>query len=282
MKIGDFAHLGAVSVRMLRHYDALGLLAPARVDPWTHHREYGVDQLATLHRIVALKGLGFTLEEIGGLLRQDLPASEMRVLLGRRREQIAAELAAARARLAEVERRLMLLEETAMPTTEFVVRALPARTILARTVLVPEQIPTADVVEPLVVDVSRAITGAGGCPETGIAVYERYGEPARVTAGYLLDGAADLSAEAGVDLVRLPAVEQAVCGVHLGPLQHIGLTWRSLVEWIESHDLLASGPFRQVFLEAGPGPDAAGVPERTSADDQDDWVVELQQPVRHG
>lgn len=31
--IGDFAHLGRVSVRMLRHYDAVGLLLPAHVDP---------------------------------------------------------------------------------------------------------------------------------------------------------------------------------------------------------------------------------------------------------
>jgi len=29
LKIGDFARLGQVSVRMLRHYDVVGLLVPA-------------------------------------------------------------------------------------------------------------------------------------------------------------------------------------------------------------------------------------------------------------
>ncbi|MFI6794664.1 MerR family DNA-binding transcriptional regulator [Streptosporangium canum] len=46
--IGDFAQLGLVSVRMLRHYDALGLLQPARVDPASGYRFYQASQLSRL------------------------------------------------------------------------------------------------------------------------------------------------------------------------------------------------------------------------------------------
>ena len=56
--IGDFARHGRVSVRMLRHYDAIGLLRPAHVDPGTGYRYYRAGQLADLNRIVALKDLG--------------------------------------------------------------------------------------------------------------------------------------------------------------------------------------------------------------------------------
>ena len=56
--IGDFARHGRVSVRMLRHYDALGLLRPAHVDPVTGYRSYRAAQLSRLNRIVALKELG--------------------------------------------------------------------------------------------------------------------------------------------------------------------------------------------------------------------------------
>lgn len=38
--IGEFASIGRVSVRMLRHYDEIGLLTPARVDPFTGYRSY--------------------------------------------------------------------------------------------------------------------------------------------------------------------------------------------------------------------------------------------------
>lgn len=62
MLISDFARLGQVSVRMLRHYDLIGLLVPDRVHAGSGYRSYAPDQLHLLNRIVALKDLGFTLE----------------------------------------------------------------------------------------------------------------------------------------------------------------------------------------------------------------------------
>jgi DNA-binding transcriptional MerR regulator len=66
--IGGFARLAGVSVRMLRHYDALGLLRPARVDPHSGYRSYTTGQLDRVNRLVALKDLGFSLED-GGRVR---------------------------------------------------------------------------------------------------------------------------------------------------------------------------------------------------------------------
>lgn len=66
--IGDFARFGRVSVRMLRHYDEIGLLPPATVDPSTGYRSYVADQLARLNRIVALKDLGFTLQQVAEIV----------------------------------------------------------------------------------------------------------------------------------------------------------------------------------------------------------------------
>ena len=68
LKIGDFSKLSRVSIRMLRHYDEIGLLAPVRVDPETGYRYYGEDQLPVVGRITALKDMGFGLSAIGGLL----------------------------------------------------------------------------------------------------------------------------------------------------------------------------------------------------------------------
>jgi threonine aldolase len=57
LSIGDFARHGRISVRMLRHYDTIGLLRPAFVDQETGYRSYDAGQLSRLNRIVALKGL---------------------------------------------------------------------------------------------------------------------------------------------------------------------------------------------------------------------------------
>ena len=68
LKIGDFSKLGQVSVRMLRHYDQLGLLNPDQIDKFTGYRYYAVEQLARLNRILFFKDLGFSLQQIKELL----------------------------------------------------------------------------------------------------------------------------------------------------------------------------------------------------------------------
>ena len=66
--IGEFAALGRVSVRMLRHYDATGVLVPAAVDPWTGYRHYSPDQLPDATDIRTLRDVGFNVSAISALL----------------------------------------------------------------------------------------------------------------------------------------------------------------------------------------------------------------------
>ena len=64
LKIGEFSKLSRVSVRMLRHYDEIGLLKPAEIDRFTDYRYYREDQLPIVCRITALKDMGFSLADI--------------------------------------------------------------------------------------------------------------------------------------------------------------------------------------------------------------------------
>lgn len=64
-KIGEFSKLSRISIRMLRHYDEIGLLVPEETDPWTGYRRYAAAQLMTANRITALRGLGFSLGRDG-------------------------------------------------------------------------------------------------------------------------------------------------------------------------------------------------------------------------
>jgi DNA-binding transcriptional MerR regulator len=73
-RIGEFSKFSRVSVRMLRHYDQLGLLRPAHVDPSSEYRYYTADQLPRLHRIIALQDIGFSLEQIRSLLERPVSA----------------------------------------------------------------------------------------------------------------------------------------------------------------------------------------------------------------
>jgi DNA-binding transcriptional MerR regulator len=88
LTIGEFARLGQVSPRMLRHYDELGLLRPERVDQATGYRFHEVAQLARLHRLLALRDLGFGLDQIDQLLDENLPPEQLRGMLRLRQAQI--------------------------------------------------------------------------------------------------------------------------------------------------------------------------------------------------
>ena len=69
LKIGDFSKLSRVSVRMLRHYDEIGLLKPAEIDCFTDYRYYREDQFPAAGRIAALKDMGFSLADIIRILQ---------------------------------------------------------------------------------------------------------------------------------------------------------------------------------------------------------------------
>lgn len=69
-KIGEFSRLVRVSPRMLRHYEKCGLLRPAEIDEATGYRRYSANQIPHLSKIVMLRDMGFSIEEIGELLPQ--------------------------------------------------------------------------------------------------------------------------------------------------------------------------------------------------------------------
>ncbi len=78
LKIGAFARVNQVSVATLRYYEKSGLLKPLALDPETGYRYYSLDQLPRLNRILALKELGFPLEQIAQLLEEGLSFEQLR------------------------------------------------------------------------------------------------------------------------------------------------------------------------------------------------------------
>lgn len=70
LKIGDFSKLTRISIRMLRHYNDIGLLIPHTIDKFTEYRYYSETQLPLANRISALKEMGFSLAKITEILRE--------------------------------------------------------------------------------------------------------------------------------------------------------------------------------------------------------------------
>lgn len=75
LNIGQFARLTGLSVHALRHYDDVGLLAPAMVDPNTGYRRYQREQIAAARLISRLRWIDLPIQEIRALLGEDRPAT---------------------------------------------------------------------------------------------------------------------------------------------------------------------------------------------------------------
>src|SRR5215510_3401762 len=101
-RIGDFSRLTGVSVKTLHHYDDIGLFKPLRTDPFTGYRFYSFEQLPRLNRILALKDLGFSLEQIARILDDDLSAEQLTGMLRLRQAELQKQAEAAHHRLARV------------------------------------------------------------------------------------------------------------------------------------------------------------------------------------
>jgi DNA-binding transcriptional MerR regulator len=270
--IGDFARLGQVSVRMLRHYDAIGLLRPERAES-NGYRRYGAHQLARLNRIVALKDLGFSLEQVGSIIDDQLSPDELRGMLRLRRADLQAEVAAANARLAGVEARLRLIEsENGMPHQEVQLKHVPPIRVAELTAIAdgfdPESI--GPVLTPLFPELLRGLAAAGVNP-TGPAI--AYYETARDST-VLVHAAVPVSdtgdrlraIDGGPRITDLPAVDVAAI-VHNGPMAGVLPTLQVLATWLEAGGYQPAGLHREVYLHYAHG-------------DPDTWATELQAPVR--
>jgi DNA-binding transcriptional MerR regulator len=125
LKIGEFSRLSQVTVKTLHHYDELELIKPAHIDPVTSYRFYTVEQLPRIHRIMALKEMGLSLEQIGILLEKELSTEEMRGMLRFKQSEIQQEMREAQRQLSMVEFRLRMIEaEINFPELDVLIKRL--------------------------------------------------------------------------------------------------------------------------------------------------------------
>ncbi|MEU7611369.1 MerR family transcriptional regulator [Micromonospora sp. NPDC049204] len=265
--IGDFARLGRVSVRMLRHYDSIGLLRPAAVDAHTGYRFYRADQLRRLNRVIALKELGLTLEQVRVIVDDAVDVVELRGMLRLRRTQLEEQLAADAARLAAVEARLRMIEsEGTMSTQDVVLKEVAPVRVAELTALAPsyQSQDIGPVIGPLYPELFRRLADAGITP-TGptIAWYEPAapgdGDAVLVHAGVTV--AIGASSVPDVEVRDLPALGAAATIVHHGAMDDVEQSMQVLARWIDDNGYRADGFAREVYLDYCPEQPEKGVTE---------------------
>ncbi|MCW1967221.1 MAG: MerR family transcriptional regulator [Anaerolineae bacterium] len=138
LRIGDFSRLAQVSIVTLRHYDDVGLIKPAHIDRFTDYRYYTLDQLPRLNRILALKDLGFSLEQIVRLLNDNIPVEQMKGMLRLRQGDIERQIAEEQIKVVRIATRLRQIENENNPVRyDVAVKSLEALTIASTRQMIP-------------------------------------------------------------------------------------------------------------------------------------------------
>lgn len=279
-RIRDFSRFTRVSVKMLRHYDEIGLFKPAHVDPVTGYRYYSADQLPRLNRIIALKDLGFALDRIAVLLDDDLSPSEIRGMLKLRRTEIAQQLQIEQARLAQVESRLRYIEQAQQyPAHEVVLREIGPQLMATIRQTVPH--------------LGQPIAELFDQVEAHVAAYQARAVSSPLTIFHDLDyREEDLDIEVAVPLIQpIPDAEQIrvrevpgaatmACVVYTGSYDRMEEVLNTLLIWIAAGSYTVAGPIREVYLRFGAGDaEKLNLPSAFLTDQQPLFVTEVQLPV---
>ncbi len=281
LKIGDFSKLAHVSIKTLHHYDELGLLKPIHIDRFSGYRYYGLEQLATLNRILALKDLGLSLEQVAQLLHDHISPAEMRGMLRLKRMELATRVDEEQARLARVETRLRQLEQEgrALPA-EVALKQIPGQTILTAQVVAANDAMLQPARQSLIALLQNHLAQAQLKPVTPWFAllddlpYAETDLELTLGVGVNLRGGQRAGDWAGtpVSLLELPAVPSMASLIHAGDGLALSQTYASLYAWTQSNGYQFAGQFRELYLPA------EGV-ESPPASQPEAGLIEVQCPV---
>lgn len=268
--IGEFARLGRVPVKTLRYYDEIGLFRPAEVDPSNGYRRYATAQLGLLNRVLALKGLGFGLDEVRQLIGQQIGVAELQGMLLLRRTELERTRAETDRRIAEVEIRLRHIEqEDFMIGIDILTKTVPRLTVAGARATVPSSDQMRERCIGLNDAACQTITSLGlHVDGPSLALYYPHEEAIDVEMAYPVRDPGHRGDHGGA-VHTLPETDVAYA-VYSGSYDDFGAVGRlhiALRDWVAARGRTTSAPVRELYLQP-PGPSGP------------DGVMELQYPLR--
>jgi DNA-binding transcriptional MerR regulator len=261
LKIGEFARVGRVSVKALRHYDAIGLLKPDAVDGSSGYRYYRPRQLRRLHGILDLKGMGFSLDIIRDMVDEELGDPAVRENLLMRRNELAQAISLQQEQLADVDARLKALEEgrSRRQREVLVTKTKPRRVACVRSPLSSYQ-----EADALFLDLVRRLEPLDRRGSLG-AIWHRCCHDGAIDCEAFVPIREDLRAPRGLSVRELPEATMASV-FHYGSDETHSETYRAAREWIANRRRKVSGPNHEIYLSQSEGA-------------EDDDVTEIQFPL---
>ncbi len=244
LRIGEFSKLSRVSIRMLRHYDDIGLLKPAEIDHFTGYRYYREEQLFVISRITALKDMGFPLADIIRLLEIYDDRDKLEPFLAAQQKELAAQAR-------ETEYKLMLLEsarkrlrkENSMGF-DVTVKTIPERYAATVRMVIPRY-EDEGMAWGMMAECKQPLVPAEPCYAVAEFLDPEFKEEnVEIMVSMAVKGKYQDTEH--VKFQTLPAVKVASCVVK-GSYQQMGEAYATAVAWIRDNGYTISGPMFNIY-----------------------------------
>ena len=266
IRIGLFSKISQVSVKTLRYYDEVDLLKPVEVDRFTGYRYYSFNQLTRLNRILALKDMGFSLEQIASLLEQEMSTAALSGMLRMKQAELQQHLRKEEERLGRIKSRIEQLEqEMSMSDYDVVIKKIEPILVAG----VRDTIPDYPQQGALWDKLETALRQAGITPASACFTVYHADEP-EIDAEVCEPLSEAVPSQGGFQIHTLPFVDQMASVIHHGPFTTIGQAYNALIQWIESSGYHICGPAREIYLEP---------PSEAGSQSDPNTVTEIQFPV---
>jgi DNA-binding transcriptional MerR regulator len=271
-RIGEFSKIAQVPGSVLRYYDQIGLLKPAHIDNWTGYRYYSAKQLPRLHRILALKELGLTLDQITHLVNEEVSSSEIRGMLTLKKAQVAQAVDEELARLRHIEARLYQIDAVDHGAFDIVLKQVSAQRYLSLREVLPNTDAALGIMRELIQVLPARIGAAALGPFTTVVHSETLeSDRLDIELGAVLASTQSLAVTLPSDRVlhvhTLPAVAMMATVVQVGGFEQNCRSYGAIGLWVEDNGYRLVGPGREVLIQ----------PPRT--EQLDEMVTEIQFPV---
>lgn len=273
-RIGEFSKIAQVATSQLRFYDRIGLFQPELTDDSTGYRYYHGSQLPELNRILAMKELGLSLEQIQELVADNVSVEALRGMLALRKAQVQEELHAQITRLHHIEARLRQVEEKGEVTQDDVVlKSLPARPFYGFRAILPDM----RQVRSFIFELNKLLPRQIGSKKLGYLTVLQHSdsfmmENTDIEIGHLANASITKSLQLShgqqLTMRELPPIETVACVVRLGGPDKSYACYDSLGRWAEANGYEVGGPIQEVFI----------VPPRPNH--MAETVCEIQMPVK--
>jgi len=263
LTIGDFSRATHLSVKTLRHYHRVGLLAPADVDADTGYRRYTTDQIPTAQVIRRFRDLDMPLDQI----HEVLEAPDLRT----RNELISAHLASLEQNLARTQSAVASLRDllsgpsAVAPVSHRRVgptMAAAVSAVVAMGDLLPWYLGALGELHATLDALGVRASGPAGGTYAGELFTDERGQ-----ATVFIPTPTEIQRFGRVEPVVVPAAELAVI-VHPGSLADVDTAYGALAAYVASHALRVDGPIREYYVVG-----------RQDTADENAWRTEICWPI---